>query len=145
MDWFGGRSSRGRWRGGRAVFANARDGDRGPVRLLEHQAKALLGAQGISFSRAVVTRSPAEAGAAAMDVAHGGAVVLKAQLPFGGRGKSGAIFFAAKPEQVLAAAVELFGKEFKGHVVREVSVEPKVEFVREYYAGIAWDVGAKLP
>jgi succinyl-CoA synthetase beta subunit/citryl-CoA synthetase large subunit len=32
-----------------------------------------------------------------------------------------------------------------GHAVREVSVEPMLAIAREFYVGIAWDSGSKLP
>jgi succinyl-CoA synthetase beta subunit/citryl-CoA synthetase large subunit len=113
------------------------------VRLLEHQAKHLLEKFGLIFSRALLAASADEAGRAAESI--GGAVVLKAQVPFGGRGKLGAVLTAATPADARDASARLLAMELRGYPVRSVSVEGKIAFQREYYAGIAWDAGEKLP
>src|SRR5207253_10629314 len=74
-----------------------------------------------------------------------GPVVLKAQVPFGGRGKAGAVKFANTTAEARQAAAELLRMELRGVNVASVSVEPKLTFTRELYVGIAWDTLAKLP
>ncbi|MEO6436210.1 MAG: ATP-grasp domain-containing protein [Tepidisphaeraceae bacterium] len=113
------------------------------MRLLEYQAKRLLSRFGVTFSPSVVATSASEAEIAAASMNC--PVVLKAQVPFGGRGKMGAVLVAAGPRESRNAAARLFSMELRGYAVRSVSVQPKVDFTREYYAGIAWDVGARLP
>lgn len=113
------------------------------MKLLEHQAKKLLTGFGLRFTEARLATSPAEAGKAAAEL--GMPVVLKAQVPFGGRGKAGAVKFVSGAEDAERAAQELIGHEFRGHTVTCVSIEPRVVFVRELYVGITWDTAAKLP
>jgi len=113
------------------------------LRLLEHQSKKLLSGFGLNFSVATVVDSAEAAGAAA--AALGGPVVLKAQVPFGGRGKAGAVKMADTPEAARGAAAALLQMTLRGHRVAAVSVEPRVAFSREIYAGMAWDTAAKLP
>ncbi len=113
------------------------------MRLLEHQAKSLLAAFGLGFTRATVVDTPdAVAEVAAL---AGGAVVVKAQVPFGGRGKAGAVQIAKDAGEAQAAAARMLSMKLRGVEVRHVSIEPKVEFSREFYAGVTWDTGAKLP
>lgn len=113
------------------------------MRLLEHQSKKLLSSFGLRFTEAIVVDSATEAADAARKL--GGAVVLKAQVPFGGRGKAGAVKIADTPEAAQAAAGELLRMNLRGIAVNSVSVESKVAYSRELYVGIAWDTSAKLP
>ena len=59
------------------------------MKIHEYQAKELFRACGINAPDGVVARTPEEAVAAAADM--GGAVVLKAQVHVGGRGKAGGL------------------------------------------------------
>ncbi len=114
------------------------------MRLLEHQSKALLSRFGLNFTACTVCTSAQEAEHAAIALGNTSAVV-KAQVPFGGRGKAGAVIFAEDAVSVRQAAAKLLAMELRRHPVNAVSVEEKVMVVREFYAGIAWDSGAKLP
>jgi succinyl-CoA synthetase beta subunit/citryl-CoA synthetase large subunit len=113
------------------------------MRLLEHQSKTLLASFGIELSPATVAASPEHAIEAARGI--GGPVVLKAQVPFGERGKAGAVLVAESLEQVGPLAEGLLAMELQGHSVRAISVEPRVTFTTELYAGVTWDSGARLP
>ena len=113
------------------------------MRLLEHQAKVLLGGFGISFTETSLAKSPETAADIAAKI--GGVVVLKAQVPFGGRGKAGAVRFADSPMDAERVARDILGMTIKGEVVDCVSIETKVSYKAEYYLGIAWDTSAKLP
>ncbi len=113
------------------------------MRLLEHQSKTLLGRFGLTMTEPTVVNS-ADAAAEAVR-ALGKPAVLKAQVPFGGRGKAGAIDFADSPAAASAAAARLLGLTLRSIRVAAVSVEPKLSFTRELYAGITWDTAAKLP
>ena len=72
-------------------------------------------------------------------------VVLKAQTPFGGRGNIGAVRFAESVDQAVVAAEALFGMDLRGTTVEVISIEPKLNYEREFYVGITWDTVAKLP
>jgi succinyl-CoA synthetase beta subunit/citryl-CoA synthetase large subunit len=113
------------------------------MRLLEHQGKRLLAQYGLVFTVADVVETAAGAGEAAARI--GATVVLKAQVPFGGRGKAGAVKVAATPAEAQAAAAALLQMTLRSHRVTQVSVEPKVAIRRELYAGVSWDTSAKLP
>jgi succinyl-CoA synthetase beta subunit/citryl-CoA synthetase large subunit len=114
------------------------------MRLLEHQSKTLLARYGLSFttSRVCTTRDDAEQAARALG---GSSVVVKAQVPCGGRGKAGAVVFAESAVEAGAAAERLLAMSVRGHAVRAVSIEAKLAIYREFYVGIAWDTGSRLP
>jgi succinyl-CoA synthetase beta subunit len=113
------------------------------MRLLEHQSRALLAGFGLPFNRCRVVASVAEAAEAA--AAFGGPVVLKPQVPAGGRGKAGAIKMVEGPTAAAGAAAELFALTLGGFPVGRVSVEPKLAIRREIYVGCAWDLRARCP
>jgi succinyl-CoA synthetase beta subunit len=113
------------------------------VILLEHQAKKLLAGFGLRFTDPCVVTSAQEAGTVAAKL--GTSVVLKAQTPFGGRGRAGAIKFADNSEDAERAANQLLGLKLRGYTISSVSVEPRIAFTRELYVGVTWDTEAKLP
>jgi succinyl-CoA synthetase beta subunit/citryl-CoA synthetase large subunit len=113
------------------------------MRLLEHQGKSLLSYFGLRFNAWVVANDPAGALAAAEKV--GFPVVIKAQVPAGGRAKAGAVRFAEDPDSARREIRTLFSMRVGAHPVAAISVEEKRSFDAEYYAGVAWDADAKLP
>lgn len=108
--------------------------------LLEHMGKAELLARGMPVPRGFVATTPAEAASAAEEL--GGGVVVKAQVPAGGRGKAGGIILVDGPEQAAAAAEKLLGKPLVGHTVNAVLVEEKLPIERELFLGLAVDPGS---
>lgn len=113
------------------------------MRLLEHQSKKLLSNFGLAFTGSTPVKSMDEMRAAVERV--GLPVVLKAQTPFGGRGNAGAVKFAETLDQAVVAAETLFGMDVRGTTVEVISVEPKLNYEREFYVGMTWDTVAKLP
>jgi succinyl-CoA synthetase beta subunit/citryl-CoA synthetase large subunit len=113
------------------------------MRLLEHQAKKLLAAFGLNLTQPVLAGSPEEAVAAMKRL--GKAAVMKAQVPFGHRGKAGGVRFVETSADAWRAASELLGMNLRGVKVAQVSVEEKLISSRELYAGMAWDTQAKRP
>jgi succinyl-CoA synthetase beta subunit/citryl-CoA synthetase large subunit len=113
------------------------------MRLLEHQSKKLLSTFGLKFSPAHVVTSPGDAERVTSELAA--PVLVKAQVPFGGRGKAGAIVEANTPQQAKDAAARILGLELRGNPVRTASIEPKLSVAREFFVGISWDTAAKLP
>ena len=99
----------------------------------EHAAKSLLEDVGIQVPAGIVADSPQGAARAA---ARLGPVMVKAQVPMGGRGKSGGIRPADTPSEARAAAAELIGSRLGLHRVAEVLVEERIRAGRELYAAI---------
>ena len=113
------------------------------MRLLEHQSKKLLSIFGLVFTESTPVNSIGEARTTIERV--GLPVVLKAQTPFGGRGNIGAVKFAETVDQAVIAAEVLLGMDVRGTTVEMISIEPKLNYEREFYVGITWDTVAKLP
>lgn len=110
--------------------------------LLEHAGKRVIALHGV----------PVPVGHLAIDVdqavaageAVGYPVVVKAQVPVGGRGKAGGIKAAADAHELAAAASAILGMSIKGHIVRSVWVEEALTSVRECYASFTFDRSAKV-
>ena len=113
------------------------------MRLLEHQSKQLLVDFGLPLLQPTVVDSADAAVQAVRDL--GQSAVLKAQVPFGGRGKAGGVKFVDTPEQAHDAAKVLLALTLRNAAVQQISIEPKLSFVREMYVGVTWDTAAKLP
>ena len=113
------------------------------MRLLEHQSKKLLSNFGLVFTESTPVESMGEVRGTVERV--GLPVVLKTQTPFGGRGNIGAVRFAETVDQAVTAADALLGMDLRGTTVEVISIEPKLNYEREFYVGITWNTAAKLP
>jgi succinyl-CoA synthetase beta subunit len=113
------------------------------VNLHEYQARALLKDAGIPVPEAEVAESPEEAEAIARRL--GGAVVVKAQVHAGGRGKAGGVKLAKGPAEARTSAQSILGMRIKGLVVQKVLVAPAAEIASESYVGIIVDRGTQSP
>jgi succinyl-CoA synthetase beta subunit len=111
--------------------------------LYEYQGKELFRRAGIPVSDGRLAETAAEARAAAEEL--GGAVVVKAQVLTGGRGKAGGIKLAESPEEAEARAEEILGLDIRGHVVRRLWIEKASVIAKEYYLSVTFDRGAKKP
>lgn len=107
------------------------------MQLYEYQAKAILQSRGIP----VPAHAVAETAARARELAYslGAPVVLKAQVPVGGRGKAGGVKFLADLEAVGPEAQSLLAMNLRGFPVRRVLVEQRLDIAKEYYLGFAID------
>ena len=111
--------------------------------LYEYQGKELFKRVGIPVSDGRRADTPQEARAAAQEL--GGAVVVKAQVLTGGRGKAGGVKLAEGADDVEQKAKEILGLDINGHVVRRLWIERASDIAKEYYLSIAFDRGAKKP
>lgn len=105
--------------------------------LYEYQAKHLFGKHGVPVVAGEVCTTPETAREAARKI--GTAVVVKAQVKTGGRGKAGGVKLAADPEDAFAKAEAILGLDIKGHVVRRVLVTEASDIAEEYYVSFLLD------
>jgi succinyl-CoA synthetase beta subunit len=110
---------------------------------LEYEVKDIFRREGIPCPTGRVASTPEEAREVADSM--GKPVVLKVQIPVGGRGRSGGIRFASAGEEVEKIAGELIGKEYQGHVVHSILVEERLKIEAEMYLGVINDRAAKAP
>ena len=103
------------------------------LNLLEHSAKFLLRSVGIMTPQGAVVTSPDQAVRIASEL---GSVMVKAQVPAGGRGRSGGILRADRVAEARQAAASLIGRRLGPHRVREVLVEHLLPVEQELYAAV---------
>jgi len=101
--------------------------------LLEYDAKVIMAERGIRVPRGVLIRSPADLPA---DLAP--PLMVKAQVPVGGRGKAGGVVKVTDATELAPAVGRMTGATIKGHRVRECLVE-EVATGHECYIGFALD------
>jgi succinyl-CoA synthetase beta subunit len=105
--------------------------------LHEYQAKERFRAAGIPVPPGEVATTPAEAEKIAKK--YGGAVVVKAQVHSGGRGKAGGVKLAKSAEEARQHAEKILGMDIKGLTVGKVLVTPAEDIATEAYVGVLID------
>lgn len=113
------------------------------TRLLEHQSLDLLQAEGVAVAPYRVVDSPGAAAVAAREL--GDAVVVKALVPVGGRGKAGAVLPADTPAAAAEAAQTLLGQTLSHFPVRQVLVQARAEIREEYFCAFTFDSMVRSP
>ena len=111
------------------------------MKLHEYHAKSLLSHAGLPVPPYAVATTPAEARAQAVAFLDGGvgAVVVKAQVLVGGRGKAGGVKLAHSADEAETIAAAILGMDIKGITVRRVMVTPAATIVREMYLAAVLD------
>jgi succinyl-CoA synthetase beta subunit len=112
------------------------------VDLVEFQGKQLFGRNGVPVPPAgTMCRTVDEIVDAARTHLDGGAsaVVVKAQVKTGGRGKAGGVKLATTVDEAREHATSILGLDIKGHEVRVVYVEPASDIEEEYYLSVMHD------
>jgi succinyl-CoA synthetase beta subunit len=113
------------------------------VNLHEYQARDILRRHGIPVPDSEVATTAAAVRAAAERL--GGAVVVKAQVHAGGRGKAGGVKLARTPAEAEAVAGNILGMTIKGLTVQKVLVAPAADIASESYVGIVVDRETQRP
>jgi succinyl-CoA synthetase beta subunit len=113
------------------------------VNIHEYQAKELLRRAGVPVQAGEVAETAAAAEAIA--ARYGTAVVIKAQVHAGGRGKAGGVKLAKTPAEARAHAERIIGMSIKGLVVQRVLVAQAADIASESYVGIIVDRVSKRP
>ena len=111
------------------------------VKLQEFHAKTLLSRAGLPVPSYAVAATPAEAEEQAAGYFERGAsaVVIKAQVLVGGRGKAGGVKLARSAEEAGQVAEAILGMDIKGITVRRVLVAPGADILRELYLAAVLD------
>lgn len=107
------------------------------MKLHEHQSKEIFARYGIPTPKGKVAYDAETAREIAKQI--GGAVVVKAQVLVGGRGKAGGVKVAKTPDEAEQLAQNILGMDIKGLPVRKVLIDPAVSAKSEIYLGIVVD------
>ena len=105
--------------------------------LYEYQAKHLFDAHGVPVTPGEVCTTADAAHEAARKI--GSAVVVKAQVKTGGRGKAGGVKLADNPDDAQAKASAILGMDIKGHTVHKVLITEASDIAEEYYVSFLLD------
>jgi succinyl-CoA synthetase beta subunit len=107
------------------------------VDLYEYQAKHLFGQHQVPVTPGEVCTTSAAAHEAARKI--GTAVVVKAQVKVGGRGKAGGVKLADTPDDAQVKAEAILGMDIKGHTVHRVLITEASDIAEEYYVSFLLD------
>ena len=110
------------------------------MRLLEFESKQVLRKFQMQTPLGQVVSKPDQ-----FDLKTEFPVMLKAQVPIGGRGKAGgiseALDLASAKEQIL----KVLSQKIRNYAVQAVLVEEKIRVSDEYFLAVTWDTVAKQP
>lgn len=111
------------------------------MRLLEHQAKDLFGEYGIRLLEGRVCGTLEGAREAARELGY--PLVIKSQVPVGGRGKAGGIQKCASADELELKFPEVLAMTIKGERTRTVLLERAAEISSELYVAIMLNRGRR--
>jgi succinyl-CoA synthetase beta subunit len=104
---------------------------------MEYQAKELFAKHGVPVFAGETVDNPADARAAAERI--GKAVMVKAQVKAGGRGKAGGVKFCPTPDEAEARAADILKLTIKDLPVLKVLVTEASDIEKEYYVSFLLD------
>jgi len=113
------------------------------LKVHEYQAKDIFVEHGLPVPKGKVATSVEEAESIAKEI--GGAVMVKAQVHVGGRGKAGGVKYAKDAAQAKEYAAAILGMNIKGLTVQKVLITEAVDIDEEYYVGLLMDRASKRP
>jgi len=111
------------------------------MKLLEYASKAILTKYGVPVKKNHLCKSIEEVQGIIDEFTF--PVVVKAQVPVGGRGKAGGIKLAKDKGEALNIAQQILGMEIKGIPVKKVLIEEAARIKSELYLGIVLDRATK--
>jgi succinyl-CoA synthetase beta subunit len=109
------------------------------MRLLEHESKEILRRYKIPLPSGYVVESAAKI----QEV--NGPVMLKAQIPLGGRGKGGGIIEVSSLGEARNKTEHLLSTRTRGYTPKKVLVENKMAVAQEVFMAMTYDTVAKEP
>jgi len=107
------------------------------MRLFEYESKEVFREFGIPVPERSIVNSPDEVVSAIEKIPQ--PVAIKAQVLVGGRGKVWGVKFASSMEEAVTQTRMLMTKTIKGHGVKCVLIEEKLDAKYEYYLGVTID------
>jgi succinyl-CoA synthetase beta subunit len=107
------------------------------MNVMEYSAKEIFQQYGIPTPEGYMVTSPEEIEEVLFPV------VVKAQVQTGGRGKAGGIKFAGTTDEAREVAAQILGMDIKGHTVRKLLIERRLNVDKELYLGFVVDRSAR--
>ncbi len=112
------------------------------MKIHEYQAKDIFADYGVPVNTAYLCHTVDEANEAFEKMGHE-AVVVKAQVHSGGRGKAGGVKLAKSADEVRKHTRNILGMDIKGFTVDRVLIAKAVDIKAEYYVGFVIDRNTK--
>lgn len=103
------------------------------MNLLEHEAKTLLKSAGVPTPKSTIIASPSDSLKQSLPV------VLKSQVPIGGRGKAGGIVIVEDPHKLPPTINRLLNHDIKGFKPTALLAEEKLAIKKELYLSLLID------
>jgi succinyl-CoA synthetase beta subunit len=113
------------------------------LKVHEYQAKDIFVEHGLPVPKGKVATTVEQAESIAKEI--GGAVMVKAQVHVGGRGKAGGVKYAENAAKAKEYAAAILGMDIKGLKVEKVLITEAVDIDEEYYVGLLMDRASKRP
>lgn len=113
------------------------------MRLYEYEAKKILSSAGIPIPKGHLASS-ADQVEEIIDRVKA-PLVLKPQIPVGGRMKAGGLQFVNDSVEAREKAKYLLNSSLKGYKIDKLLMEEKLEFEEEYYLAVTYDRSKKSP
>ncbi len=113
------------------------------MKLLEYASKKVLAGYAIPIQKWVLAKDMDEVEAHLDEFEF--PVVIKAQVPVGGRGKAGGVKLARNREEAIEHAKNILNMEIKGIPVKKVIIEKAANIESEFYVGIVMDRKSQKP
>ncbi|UCG66452.1 MAG: acetate--CoA ligase family protein [Deltaproteobacteria bacterium] len=108
------------------------------MRLLEYESKEILAKKDIPTPAGIIISSPGP-------VSLPPPVIIKAQIPVGGRQKAGGVVEALDQREAESKVEQMLSSTVRDYRVNKVLVEEKLDVAQEFYLGITYDTVAKEP
>ncbi len=108
------------------------------MRLLEYESKEIL-------MKYKIPTPPGQLVTSAEEIKIDGPVMLKAQIPLGGRGKAGGILEVSSQGETKAKLEKLFSTQVKGYRPKKILIEKRMEVGQEFFLAVSYDTIAKEP
>ena len=113
------------------------------MKLHEYQSKFLFREYGIPIPEGKVATTADEVYDIALEM--GGAVVVKAQVHVGGRGKAGGVKVARNADEAKSYGEQILGMDIQGLRVEKVLVDPGADIQEEIYLAVTNDRSVGKP
>ena len=113
------------------------------MKLHEYQSKFLFREYGIPIPEGKVAATADEVYDIALEM--GGAVVVKAQVHVGGRGKAGGVKVARNADEAKSYGEQILGMDIQGLRVEKVLVDPGADIQEEIYLAVTNDRSVGKP
>jgi len=113
------------------------------MKIQEYQSKQIFSKFGIPIPRGQLANNSKVVRQIAEEI--GSNVVIKAQVPTGGRGKAGGVRLAKSSEEAESLATQILGMTINNLPVHKVLVDEAIKIKQELYLGITIDRSNSVP